>query len=210
MQDISYKLDNSLYLNITNRCTNACVFCIRYKAREFQGKYKLWLDYEPSVDEILAAIGDPNQYKEIVFCGYGEPLLRLDAVKQVSLQIKNRLTGKRASGLTKIRIDTNGHANLFYQRNVLPELKGLIDVMSISFNAQNSDVYDSICNSFFGKAAFPAVIEFIKESKKYVPEVEATVVGLPQIIDIEKSKKMIEDMGVKFRVRPYYEEEYVR
>ena len=203
MQNISYLLDNSLYLNITNRCTNACVFCIRYKARTFQGKYHLWLDYEPSTEEILKAIGDPKQYKEIVFCGYGEPLIRLNIIIEVSQAIKK-------SSQTRVRIDTNGHANLFYQRNVLPELKGLIDVISISFNAQNSDIYDSICNSFFGKAAFPAVIDFIKESKKYIPEVEATVVGLPQMIDIEKSKKIADDLGVKFRVRHYYEEEYVR
>ena len=203
MQDISYKLDNSLYLNITNRCTNACVFCIRYKARTFQGKYHLWLDHEPSTEEILKAIGDPKQYKEIVFCGYGEPLIRLNTIIEVAQAIKK-------SSQTRIRIDTNGHANLFYQRNILPDLKGLIDLLSISLNAQDSEVYDSICNSFFGKAAFPAVIDFIKESKKYIPDVEATVVGLPQTIDIEKSKKLVEELGVKFRVRSYYEDEYVR
>ncbi|MFA4967424.1 MAG: TatD family nuclease-associated radical SAM protein [Candidatus Margulisiibacteriota bacterium] len=210
MQDISYTLDNSLYLNITNRCTNACVFCIRNKARSFQGKYKLWLDYEPSTDEILKAIGDPNKYKEIVFCGYGEPIIRLGTIKEVSENIKNRLTGSPAHGQTKIRIDTNGHGNLFYQRNILPELKGLIDIMSVSLNAENSEVYDTICNSFFGKAAFDAVIDFIKEAKKYIPQVEATVVGLPQMIDVEKARKLVGELGVPFRVRPYYEDEYVR
>jgi len=203
MQDISYTLDNSLYLNIANRCTNACVFCIRNKARSFQGKYKLWLDYEPSTDEILKAIGDPNKYKEIVYCGYGEPLIRLDTIKEVSEAIKK-------AGKTKVRIDTNGHGNLFYQRNILPELKGLIDIISVSLNAENSEVYDSICNSFFGKAAFDAVIDFIKEAKKYIPQVEATVVGLPQMIDVEKARKLVGELGVPFRVRPYYEDEYVR
>ena len=203
MQDISYKLDNSLYLNITNRCTNACVFCIRYKARIFQGKYHLWLESEPTTEEILKAIGAPNQYKEIIFCGYGEPLIRLNTLIEVSQAIKK-------ISQTKIRIDTNGHANLFYQRNILPELKGLIDTMSVSLNAESSGVYDSICNSFFGKAAFPAVIDFIKESKKYIPEVEATVVNLPQVIDLEKSKKLAEELAAKFRIRTYYEEEYVR
>lgn len=209
-QDIAYKLDNSLYLNITNRCTNACVFCIRYKAREFHGQYKLWLDYEPSVEEIMRVIGDPKQYKEIVFCGYGEPLIRLETVKEVAQKIKNGLTGTRANGQTKIRIDTNGHANLFYQRNILPELKGLIDIISISLNAESNEVYSLICNSFFGARAYPAVIEFIKESKKYIPEVEASVVDLPQLIDIKKARKIAEELGVKFRVRPYYEEKYVR
>ena len=203
MQNISYTLDNHLYLNITNRCTNACVFCIRNKSRAFHGKYRLWLESEPSTEEIMKAIGDPAKYNEIVFCGYGEPLLRLNTVKEVSEAIKK-------TGQTKIRIDTNGHANLFYQRNILPELKGLIDVMSISLNAENGEVYDSICNSFFGKIAFDAVIEFIKEAKKYIPHVEATVVGLPQMIDIEKARKIAEGLGVPFRVRTYYEEEYVR
>ena len=198
-------MDNSLYLNITNRCTNACVFCIRYKAREFHGQYKLWLDYEPSVEEIMRVIGDPKQYKEIVFCGYGEPLIRLEVVKEVARDLKT----SRPQDF-KIRIDTNGHANLFYQRNILPELKGLIDIISISLNAESNEVYSLICNSFFGARAYPAVIEFIKESKKYIPEVEASVVDLPQLIDIKKARKIAEELGVKFRVRPYYEEKYVR
>ncbi|HTY13974.1 MAG TPA: TatD family nuclease-associated radical SAM protein [Candidatus Omnitrophota bacterium] len=203
MQDIAYRLDNHLYLNITNRCTNACVFCIRYKSRNFHHKYKLWLEAEPSFEEIMLAIGDPCQYTEIVFCGYGEPLIRLETVKQVAEAVKK-------AGKVRVRVDTNGHANLFYDRNVLPELKGLVDFMSISLNAQDEAVYDSICNSFFGKAAFGAVIDFIKEAKKYIPTVEATVVGLPNMIDVDKAKKIADDLGVPFRVRTYYEEEYVR
>ncbi len=210
MNSIAYPIEDSLYLNITNRCTNACVFCIRYKARIFNGKYFLWLEHEPTIEEILKEIGDPNKYKEIVFCGYGEPLIRLEAVKEVSEIIKKKLRDNPAGGPTKIRVDTNGHANLFYQRNILPELKGLVDIMSVSLNAQNEDTYDAICNSFFGRAAFPAVIEFIKESKKYIPEVEATVVDLPQLIDIEKARKIVKEIGVSFRIRPYYEGEYVR
>ncbi len=202
MQDISYRLDNHLYLNLTNRCTNACVFCVRYKAREFQGKYRLWLESEPTFEEIMKAINDPCQYTEIVFCGYGEPLIRLETVKQVAAAIKK-------AGPTRVRVDTNGHANLFYDRNILPELKGLVDFVSVSLNAQNSEVYDSICNSFFGRAAYAAVIDFIKEAKKYIPLVEATVVGLPQMINIDEAKKIADELGVPFRVRPYYEDEYV-
>jgi len=213
MQNIAYKLDNSLYLNITNRCTNACVFCIRYKARKFHDQYQLWLDYEPSVEEILQAIGDPNQYKEIVFCGYGEPLIRLETVKEIASKLKFGIPACRQAGrhsVFSIRVDTNGHANLFYQRNILPELKGLVDIISVSLNAENNEVYDALCHSFFGLKAYSAVIEFIKEAKKYIPEVEATVVNLPQLIDIEKSRKIAEDLGVKFRIRPYYEEKYIR
>ena len=210
MQSISYTIDESLYLNITNRCTNACVFCIRNKAREFQGKHQLWLEHEPETDEIMQAIGDPNQYKEIVFCGYGEPLIRLATVIEVSRALKKVFKPHPGDGLTRIRVNTNGHANLFYQRNVLPELKGLVDRMSISLNAHTDETYGAICNSFFGVAAFPAVVAFILEAKKYIPEVEASAVALPLMVDIEKTQKLAESLGVKFRSRPYYEDDYVR
>ena len=203
MQDIVYKVGDSLYLNITNRCTNQCQFCIRYKSRYFNKKYALWLDQEPSAKEVIKAMGDPTKYKQIVFCGYGESLIRLDTIKQVAQQIKSK-TKK-----TKIRVDTNGHANLFWGRNILPELEGLIDIMSISLDAENTEIYDRICLSIYGKRAYPAVINFIEESKKYVPEVEATVVDLP-MIEIAACKKIATKLKVRFRVRPYYEETYVR
>lgn len=178
---------------------NHCDFCIRYKARIFHRKYPLWLDKEPSTKEILDSIGDPKKYKEIVFCGYGEPLIRLKTVKEVAKAL-------RPSGV-KIRIDTNGQANLFYGRNILPELKGLIDEISISFDAQNAKVYNSMCHSIFGEKAYDAIIEFIKQAKKYIPKVTTTVVDLPNI-DKEACTKIAKDLGVDFRVREYYEEKY--
>lgn len=199
MNSIVYQLGDSLYLNITNRCTNQCTFCVRYKTRLFNGRYPLWLDKEPTTEEILKAIGDPKKYKEIVFCGFGEPLIRLETVKEVAKALKSK--GAR------IRIDTNGEANLFYQRNILPELKGLIDSISISLNAENAEVYDKLCRSIYGKKAFNAIIEFTKESKKYIPEVEITVVDLPNI-DKEACAKIAKDLGVDSRVREYYEEKY--
>lgn len=205
MQDIVYKVGDSLYLNITNRCTNECPFCIRNKARVFNQKYKLWLDREPTVEEIMEAIGDPSKYKEIVFCGYGEPLIRLDVVKEVASRLKTK--DRRLK--TKIRIDTNGHGNLFWGRNILPELKGLIDVISISLNAESAEVYERICRPLLGPKSYEAVIDFIKESKKYVSEVEVTVVNLPTV-DINACRKIAKDLGARFRVRPYYEETYVR
>src|SRR3989339_1843074 len=112
MNSIAYPIDNSLYLNITNRCTNECYFCIRYKSRLFNQAHPLWLEHEPSVEEIMAAIGDPGQYEQIVFCGYGEPLIRLDTIKDISRRIKSK------DQSTKIRLDTNGQANLFWGKNV--------------------------------------------------------------------------------------------
>lgn len=219
MDSITYPIGDSLYLNITNRCTNQCQFCIRNKSRLFNRKYPLWLDQEPTADEIIKAIGDPSKYKQIVFCGYGEPLIRLDVVKEVASALKSKVQSPillrssssegQESKVAKIRIDTNGHANLFWGRNILPELKGLIDIMSISLDAQDAETYQRICRSIFGKKAFQAVIDFIKEAKKYIPEVEATVVDLP-VINIDACKKIAEELGVGFRVRPYYEETYVR
>ncbi|MFA6431974.1 MAG: TatD family nuclease-associated radical SAM protein [Candidatus Margulisiibacteriota bacterium] len=200
MDSIAYTIGDNLYLNITNRCTNQCVFCIRYKKKDFNSKYPLWLDKEPTAEEIIRAIGDPTKYKQIVFCGYGEPTIRLDVIKEVAATIR---------GKTTIRLDTNGHGNLFWGRNILPELKGLIDSISISLNAENAEKYDKICKSIYGHKAFDAIIDFIREAKKYIPQVEASVVDLPST-DKEKCKKLVEELGVSFRVRPYYEECYVR
>ena len=200
MNSIVYPIGDSLYLNITNRCTNECPFCIRNLSRKFNQKYHLWLEKEPSAEEILKAIGDPSKYKQIVFCGYGEPLLRLDVVKELAKKLRSKV---------KIRIDTNGTANLFWGRNVLPDLKGLIDSISISLNAESAGTYEKICRPLFGPATYGAVVDFIKEAKKCIPDVEATVVNLPTV-NIEKCKEIASNLGVKFRVRPYYEETYVR
>jgi TatD DNase family protein len=201
MSTITYKIGSSLYLNITNRCTNKCGFCIRYKTKLFNSKHQLWLDKEPSVDEVTRAIGDPKRYKEVVFCGYGEPLMRFDAIKGISKWIKDN--GGR------VRIDTNGHGNLINKRNILPELEGLVDSISISLNAQDAKTYDKVCRSDFGEAAFDAIIEFAKEAKKSIPEVELTVVGIPEI-DVKAAKAIADGIGASFRVRTYYEQDYKR
>ena len=203
MQNIVYKIGDSLYLNITNRCTNQCAFCIRYMSRLFNKKYHLWLEREPSKKEIISAVGDPLKYGQIIFCGYGEPLIRLNLIKEVAARLVTR------DPRPKIRIDTNGLANLFWGINVLPELKGLIDIISISLDAENAEVYDQICHPIYGKKAYPAIVDFIKEAKRYIPEVEATVVDLPAI-DIPACKKIAAKLGVSFRVRTYYKEKYVR
>ena len=201
MSSIAYQVGNSLYLNITNRCTSKCTFCIRYKTKVFNSEHELWLKKEPTAKEVIEAIGDPAKYKEVVFCGYGEPLIRLDAVIEVSEWLK----GKGA----RVRIDTNGHANLIHKRNIVPELEGLVDSISISLNAQNKKAYNEVCRPDFGENAFDAIIDFAKECKKYIPEVELTVVGIPQI-DVKAAKKIADDLGVPFRVRTYYEQDYIR
>jgi TatD DNase family protein len=190
---ITYPIRNSLYLNITNRCTAACTFCVRYHT-DFVKGHNLRLGDEPTAEEIVKEIGDPKRYTEIVFCGYGEPLLRLDVVKAVAADVKRR--GGR------VRVDTNGHANLIYRRNVLPELAGLVDAVSVSLNAQNAALYDKISQPKFGVITYEAVKDFIREAKRHIPDVTVTVVSLPEV-DIEACRKIADDLGVKFRVREY-------
>jgi TatD DNase family protein len=187
---IAYKIRDRLYLNITNRCTNKCSFCIRFHTDYVKG-HNLRLEREPSEDEVKKEIGDPSQYKEVVFCGYGEPLLRLDLVKSVATWIKQN------NG--KVRINTNGHGNLIHGRNIPPELKGIVDSISISLDAHDEETYNRICRPAF-QNAFGEVLDFIKEAKKFIPEVRITVVTIPGV-DIEKCRKIAEELGVGFRVR---------
>ncbi|HSR10528.1 MAG TPA: TatD family hydrolase [Thermodesulfobacteriota bacterium] len=191
-----YRIRDSLYLNVTNRCSNRCAFCWKNHSYVVKG-HDLELAREPGRDDLLRAIGDPAPYKEVVFCGFGEPLLRLDLVKDVAGELKKR-------GV-KIRIDTDGQANLVYGRNILPELKGFVDSVSVSLNAENAEKYQRICRSPFGEKGFEGVLDFLREAKKVIPDVTATVVGMPGI-DVEASRKLAEDeLGVKFRVRSYDE-----
>lgn len=190
---IAYKLGNSLYLNITNRCTNSCEFCIRRNSDGIGG-YNLWLEREPTADEVAEAVGDPAQYYEIVFCGYGEPLVRLDLVRDVARRLKAR--GAR------IRVDTNGQANLFFGRNVVPELEGIVDAVSISLNAENAEKYVKLCNPVFGERAYYAVLEFAREAVKYIPKVTLTVLDLPEV-DLKACEDIARSIGAGFRVRHY-------
>lgn len=191
---IAYPLHGSLYLNITNRCPNACVFCIR--GSKTGVGYNLWLEREPSASEVIEAIHDPSGYREVVFCGYGEPLLRPEVVVEVSQWLKKQPV--------KVRLNTNGLADLFLGYDVLPNLKGLIDVVSISLNADNSELYQQLTRSSFGKTAHQAVLDFARRSKNYIPRVVLSVVDYPGV-DLEKAKTIATEMGVEFRVREYLE-----
>jgi TatD DNase family protein len=189
---IVYPIRNSLYLNITNRCTAACTFCVRYFTDYVKG-HNLRLQDEPSAGELIKEIGDPRRYDEVVFCGYGEPLLRLEVVKSVAAEVK------RQGG--KVRIDTNGHGNLIHKRNILPELKGLVDAVSVSLNAQNAELYEKISQPKF-PGAYEAVKEFIREAKRYIPDVTATIVTVPGV-DVEACRRIAEELGAKLRVREH-------
>ncbi len=188
--EITYKIRDSLYLNITNKCTNKCSFCIRFISDYVKGHY-LRISHEPTEEDLKNAIGDASKYKEVVFCGYGEPLIRLDVVKSLSQWIKQN------KGM--VRINTNGHGNLIHGRNILPELRGIVDSISISLDAHDEETYNKICRPVY-ENAFGNVVEFIRESKKYIPYVEATAVEL-EGVDIEKCREITDGLGVSLRVR---------
>ena len=192
---IAYKIRNSLYLNITNRCSNRCSFCAKFDDFTVKG-HNLLLDGEPSFSEIMEAIGDAAGIDEVVFCGYGEPLIRLDLVKQVAGELKRR--GHR------IRINTDGQANLVHGRNVLPELAGLVDSISVSLNAPDAETYTHLCNTPFGEAGFHELCSFIREAGSHIPHVVASAVTVPGI-DIEACRSLAESLGAVFRVREFTE-----
>ncbi len=194
---LAYKIRNSLYLNLTTRCTNDCVFCSRLTRPVVQG-YNLKLDREPSADEVWQAVGDPTTYDEVVFCGYGEPTLRLDVIKSVAKKIK------AAGG--RVRLNTNGHGNVIHKRNILPELKGLVDEVSVSLNSDSSEAYDAVCRplpSFRGRI-YDEIRHFIQEAKKYIPDVQATIVTAQEGVDESACEDIIKkEFDVNYRPRRY-------
>lgn len=192
---VAYRIRNSLYLNITNRCSNRCAFCAKYDDFTVKGHY-LRLDHEPGFAEVMDAIGKHEGYDEVVFCGFGEPLIRLDLVREVAAELKKR--GKRT------RINTDGQANLVHGRDVLPDLSGIIDCVSVSLNAADSATYMRLSNSPFGERAFPGVCEFLREAKKHIPRVVATAVTVPGL-EIARVRRLAESLGVEFREREYSE-----
>ena len=192
---IAYKIRNSLYLNITNRCTNSCIFCAKFNDFVVKG-HELKLAHEPSATEVKQAIGNPCEYDEVVFCGYGEPLLRLDLVKEIASWLKTHKV--------PVRINTDGQANLVYGRNILPELEGLIDSISVSLNAATLADYQRLCHSEFGEKSYPAVKDFIQQASQYIPHVTATAVSYPNV-DIAACEQVARQLGVRFRARKYHE-----
>lgn len=196
---ITYELGSSLYVNITNRCSNACTFCVRNKHDTVNGKDNLWLDREPTIDEIKTDFKrrDLSEYDAVVFCGYGEPMMRADVVIEIAKWLKKNHPD------IKIRINTNGQANMIYKKDITPQLKGIIDCVSISLNAENAEKYQKLCKSEFGEEAYTGLLEFARLAKRHVPEVVLSVVDIMKPEEIEQCRKIAEDCGVTFRVREF-------
>ncbi|HOJ08311.1 MAG: YchF/TatD family DNA exonuclease [Ignavibacteriota bacterium] len=191
----TYKIHNSLYINITNRCNADCTFC-RRKDDPYLVGYNLGMkkSEEPPADTYIKEIGDPKQYDEIVFCGYGEPTIRWDVVKKISDYVKSN------GGRT--RLNTNGHGNLINKKDITPEMKGLIDTISISLNSYDPKQYSELMQ--VSEDHFYEMKNFASSAKKYVNKVVLSIVSLDEV-EVEKSRKVVEEeIGVEFRVREYF------
>ena len=203
-----YELDGKIYINLTNKCTNDCIFCLRKDKADVKGQ-KLWLDDENSTAQDVIAQYEKilrsaqNDNVEAIFCGYGEPLLKLDVLKEVAKYLKINYPN------TKIRINTNGHANYVYKRDIVPELKGIIDTISVSLNGSSSEEYDELSQPVF-EGAYDEVKKFIKSCADNGIETVASVVEgyKGRHLNLEECKKIASDLGAKFRVREWIKNGY--
>ncbi|MBX7244896.1 MAG: TatD family nuclease-associated radical SAM protein [Candidatus Sumerlaeaceae bacterium] len=193
---IAYVIRNSLYINLTNRCSALCVFCDRLGDASVKG-HNLRMHKEPEAAEVIAAIeaqGGAAKFDEVVFCGYGEPTLRLPVLLEVARWLKG------PGGARRVRLNTNGHSDLINQHATLPEMEGLIDAASISLNAPDEATYNWIVRPFDRKRAFGAVVDFIRAAPRHIPDVTATAVGIPGL-DVPATEALARELGVSFRLR---------
>ena len=197
---ITYEVDSGLYINMTNRCTNRCEFCIRNNGDGAYGSDSLWLEREPTVDEIIADVfsREVEKYSEIVFCGYGEPTFRIDELRSVALAIKEKYPNM------KIRVNTNGHAALIHGDGVEKLFSGCVDVVSVSLNTPSAEKYNAICHPVYKEKAFSALISFADNVKKYVQKTLFSVVRQTLTEkELEECEKIARSVGVELKVRDY-------
>ena len=192
--------DVHVYVNLTNRCPCACTFCLR-QTKKMMESNTLWLKEEPTVDEVIKEFQkyDLDDFAEVVFCGFGEPLERIDDVVQIAGILKMYRRD------LPIRVNTNGLANLIHERDVAPLLKGRIDTVSISLNAPDEQEYFDLTHSRFGIESFQTMLDFAKECKDYVPHVVMSVVDIIGEEKIKKCQAICDEIGVTLRVRPFEE-----
>ncbi len=193
----TYRIGDNLYLNLTNRCTNRCTFCVREGKETYEG-YALWLkEGEPSAEKVLSEIGDPRAYKEIVFCGFGEPTCRLREMLSVAEEVKRR------GGST--RLNTNGHGSLYNGKDIAPLLKGKIDAVNVSMNAPDAASYVRLCRPSAGEEAFSAMLDFAVRCREEGITVWFSVVDCIGKEAVAACKKLAEERNIPLRVREMIE-----
>lgn len=198
MADILYDYCGGLYVNMTNRCPTRCEFCIKFLAGALGSADSLFLEEEPSVDEVIDGFQewDMDSYDELVFCGYGEPTERLEDVLSVAAYVKEHYPHIRT------RINTIGLSDLIHGKKTAPMLEGVIDAVNVSMNEADSEKFNELCHPVFGEGSYDAMIDFIKDVKQYVPYVVCSVVT-SAISDesVEECRNKAKELGVDFKLR---------
>ena len=193
MQTLAYTIRDARYLNITDRCTLRCDFCPKYRNGSQQvHDYDLTLEHRPSADEVISAIGNVNDYQEIVFCGFGEPTLRLQTLLEIADHVK--------AGGGRIRVNTDGLANLVNKRDVLPEMAEYIDAVSVSMNAQTEAVYEQHCHPAL-PGSYKAMLHFLDQAPHYIESVTATAIDGLDGVDIDACQQLAQQRGIDFKRR---------
>ena len=193
-----YELEKKIYINLTNRCTNDCIFCLRQDKDDVCGQ-ELWLDSEDfTTEDVIEQLKKFELSSEVIFCGYGEPMLKFEVFRQVAKYIKENYPN------VKIRVNTNGHANFVYKQNVISELVGLVDEFSVSLNASTSEEYDELSQPKF-QGAYDEVKKFIKcSSDAGIKTVASIVDGFKgRRLDVERCRQIAEELGAELRVREW-------
>ena len=199
--NILYEVHNGIYVNLTNRCPCACVFCLRNTTDRVGRSDSLWLEKEPTIEEIKAefACRDISRYEEVVFCGFGEPTERLDAIKEIAAFVKEKY-GK------PIRINTNGLGDLINGRRIAPELAGLIDVVSISLNTPSEERYMEEVRPCFGAGSYQAMLSFARDCARCIPKVVLSTVATTLTKEEEaQCAEIVKSIGENavYRIRPF-------
>ncbi len=194
----AYVLDGNLYINLTNKCSNGCDFCVRNERASYYGNY-LWLRHgDPTPEKVIAAVngmGDLSRFKEVVFCGFGEPTYRVEEMTALCDYFHSK-------GLAT-RLNTNGQGNLINKRDIVPELKNKIDLVNVSLNASCAEKYQKICRSQFGESGFDAMIEFAKLCKRNGVNCRFSIVDCIGEEEVEACKRLAESARVPLYIRKY-------
>ncbi len=193
-----YAVHDNLYINLTNRCPCSCTFCIRHNGDGAYGSDSLWLEREPTCEEVLGEFDkyDMSKFSEIVFCGYGEPMERAEDVAFIGKELKKRYPDKL------IRLNTNGLSDKIHGKPTAHLLKDAADIVSISLNSGNAEDYNKVTRPKWADS-FEAMLRFAEDCKKYVPKVMFTVVDVISEREINESKAVSEKLGIPLRIRPY-------
>ena len=194
----AYTLDGNLYINLTNKCSNGCDFCVRNERASYYGNY-LWLRHgEPTVEKVVAQVngfGDLTRFKEVVFCGFGEPTYKVAEMVELCDYFHEK-------GL-KTRLNTNGQGNLINKRDIIPDLKGKLDFINVSLNASCAEKYQPICRSQYGENGFAAMVDFAKQCRRNGINCRFSIVDCIGEEEVEACKRLADSVKVPLYVRAY-------